>query len=141
MDENASRAVFLGVSVFIAIITLTLIINFYDTAKKSASVANRYDVSNEYNKDVYKILDKEILSGVELRYLLNYLEDSDEFIIAVYNSAEDETNNVKVNVDTDDYWSEEYQKKLDNKIRPNYNYSLDIHESGNRYKIVAVFEY
>ena len=72
MDENASRAVFLGVSVFVAIITITLIINFYYAAKDAASVANTHDISNTGNKYINDILVKDMITGMELRYLLNY---------------------------------------------------------------------
>ena len=141
MDENASRAVFLGVSVFIAIITITIIVNFYDTARNSAAVANRFDISNDVNKNVNKVLEKKNINGVELRYLLNYFEGNNEFEIAVYNSASDRDNNVKINIDHENYWTDGYQTRLDKEIRPNYNYTLDILESGNKYVIVAVFQY
>ena len=141
MDENASRAVFLGVSVFIAIITITIIVNFYDTARNSAAVANRFDISNDVNKNVNKVLEKKNINGIELRYLLNYFEGNNEFEIAVYNSASDRDNNVKINIDHENYWTDGYQTRLDKEIRPNYNYTLDILESGNKYVIVAVFQY
>lgn len=141
MDENASRAVFLGVSVFIAILTITIIVNFYDTARNSAAVANRFDISNDVNKNVNKVLEKKNINGVELRYLLNYFEGNNEFEIAVYNSASDRDNNVKINIDHENYWTDGYQTRLDKEIRPNYNYTLDILESGNKYVIVAVFQY
>ena len=141
MDENASRAVFLGVSVFIAIITITIIVNFYDTARNSAAVANRFDISNDVNKNVNKVLEKKNINGIELRYLLNYFEGNNEFEIAVYNSDSDRDNNVKINIDHENYWTDGYQTRLDKEIRPNYNYTLDILESGNKYVIVAVFQY
>lgn len=141
MDENASRAAFLGVSVLVAIITITIILNFYRTARDSAAVVNRFDISNEYNKNINKVIEKDMITGLELRYLLNYFVGNDEYEIVIYNSDADAAANVKINIDVENYWTDEYQTKLDKEIRPNYHYSLDIQESGNIYKFVAVFKY
>ena len=86
MDENASRAVFIGVSVFGAIITITLIVNFYRTAKDSAAVANRYDLTETGSSKVNEILSKDKITGLELRYLLNYYyNDTDANILYLQN--------------------------------------------------------
>ena len=135
MDENASRAVFLGVSVFVAIITITLIVNFYSTAKDSAAVANRYDISSTGNTRVDKILEKEKITGLELRYLLDYYQGDE-----IYDQIKVWDNGVEVSIPDKDYWSNEVQKQLDDKIRANYNYILDIQKHGVKYKIVAIFE-
>ena len=140
MDENASRAVFLGVSVLVAIITITLIVTFYRTAKDSAAVANRYDITNSDNKYVNEILSKGQITGLELRYLLNYYANDDSMIIAIYQPGETAAENTKINIDNKDYWSDENQQKLDEQIRPNYNYGLAIDTRGNKYVIVATFE-
>lgn len=140
MDENASRAVFLGVSVFVAIITITLILTFYRTAKDSAAVANRYDITNTGNKKADEILSKTKITGLDLRYLLNYYYNDNSVEIAVYQPAEKAEDNVKLNTVIDDYWSETNQRYLDEKIRPNFNYRLAIDTRGNGYIVVATFE-
>lgn len=140
MDENASRAVFLGVSVFVAIITITLIVTFYRTAKDSAAVANRYDITNTGNQRADEILSKKKITGLELRYLLNYYYNDSSIQIFVYQPAEKAENNVKINIDTENYWSDSTQQMLDEKIRPNYNYGLAIDTRGGGYTVVATFE-
>ena len=140
MDENASRAVFLGVSVFVAIITITLILNFYRTAKDFAGVANRYDITNTGNKKADEILSKSKITGLELRYLLNYYYNDSSIEIFVYQPALKAENNVKVEIDTENYWADDTQQMLDEKIRPNYNYGLAIDTRRGGYTVVATFE-
>ena len=141
MDENASRAVFLGVSVFVAIITITLILTFYRTAKDSASVANRYDITYTENQRADEILSKEKIMGVELRYLLNYYYNNDSVEIAIYQPTEETEENVKVGVDREDYWSKSAQQNLDELIRPNYEYGIEVDVRDDGYVvIVASFE-
>jgi len=144
IDENASRAVFLGVSVFVAIITITLIVNFYRVAKDSAAVANRFDISSEYNRQVNEILEKEYITGVEVRYLTNYFVGNEEYKVKVI--TPDINNNLytltfDASFDVDEYWEEDYQKKLDTSIRPNYNYELEIKTVGGINQIKASFRY
>ena len=140
MDENASRAVFIGVSVFVAIITITLIVNFYRTAKDSAAVANRYDLTNTGNKRADEILAKKKITGLELRYLLNYFYNDNSVEIFVYQPEQKAEDNKKVEINTTDYWSEETQQALDEKIRPNFNYGLVIDTRKGGYTVVATFE-
>ena len=143
MDENASRAVFLGVSVFVAIITITLILNFYRTAKNTASVANRYDVTLSDDARVNKILSKKEITGLELRYLLNYYVGNNEFEITVYQPETDDIsdiNNIKLDIDIEKYWLDINQQYLDKYIRPNYIYELEINDSNNVIKVIARFK-
>lgn len=140
MDENASRAVFLGVSVFVAIITLTLILTFYRTAKDSAGVANRFDITNTGNKRADEILSKTKITGLELRYLLNYYYNDSSVAIFVYQPKEKAEDNERIDIDTEKYWSDDTQQMLDDKIRPNYNYGLAIDTRDGGYTVVATFE-
>ncbi len=143
MDENASRAVFIGVSVFVAIITITLIVTLYSTARDSAAVANRYDITSSGNNRVNDILAKDKITGLELRYLLNYYYNDTDMQIYVYqpnvNEKFEETN-AKLNIDNEEYWSDENQQFLDENIRPNFNYGLAIDNRGAATVIVATFE-
>lgn len=143
MDENASRAVFIGVSVFVAIITITLIVNFYRTAKDSAAVANRYDLTETGSSKVNEILSKDKITGLELRYLLNYYYNDTDIQIYVYqpdvNDKFDEEN-ARLSVNSEEYWSDQNQQYLDENIRPNFNYGLAIDNRGRATVIVATFE-
>lgn len=154
MDENASRAVFLGVSVFVAVITLTVILNFYRTAKDTAAVANRFDITNTGNKRANEILSKKQITGLELRYLLNYYYNDSSVRIIVFQTGEkfEDGEIVDTNIDSqyygnyltnehrENFWSEETQRHLDEMIRPNYNYGLAVDTRKGDYTVVATFE-
>lgn len=140
MDENASRAVFLGVSVFVAIMTITLVVTFYRTAKDSAAVANRFDITNTGNQRADEILSKTVITGLELRYLLNYYYNDNSIAIYVYQPGETADEMVKIEINTKKFWSDETQRALDEKIRPNFNYRLAIDTRGGGYIVVATFE-
>jgi len=148
MDENASRAVFLGVSVFVTIITITLIATFYRTAKDTAAVANRFDITNTGNKRADEILGKTKVTGLEVRYLLNYYYNDESIRIFVYQPKSGEIfneTNMKleinnIDVKKDDYWSDKHQLYLEETIKPNYNYGLVKDTRGGKYIVVATFE-
>lgn len=148
MDENASRAVFIGVSVFVAIITITLIITLYSTAKDSASVANRYDITNSGTAYLNSILEKEKITGVELRYLMNYYANDETVTISIYDQLlysvgnnKDENNEIPNHaINNDAFWQSNYQTLIDYNIRPNYNYNLFVHTTDIGFAIIATFE-
>lgn len=148
MDENASRAVFLGVSVFVAVITITLIVTFYRTAKDSAAVANRYDITSTGNTYLNSVLYKEKITGSELRYLMNYYANDETVSISIYdqllytmgNTADEEMELPHHEINNDKYWHIDYQGNMDLNIRPNYNYNLFVQETDIGFAIVATFE-
>ena len=130
MDENASKAVFIGASVLVAIITITLILNFYRSAKEVGDVANRYDISTS-DKYVNEIVRKTEISGLELRYLLNYYAESDEVEVKVWQEFEGTEQYLSLDSILNDYWSSENQQKLEDIIRANYKYDVEIQKAGN----------
>lgn len=148
MDENASRAVFLGVSVFVAIITITLIVGFYRTAKDSAAVANRYDISVTGNAYLSSVLEKEKITGSELRYLMNYYVNDETVSISIYdqllyNVGSDKDADMELPryyINNDKYWLVDYQNIIDYNIRPNYNYNLFVYDTDVGFSIIATFE-
>lgn len=148
MDESASRAVFLGVSIFVAIITLSFILTFYKTAKDSAAVVNRYDMINTENSYLNSVLIKKIITGSELRYLMNYYSNDETVNISIYDQMlytmgegrdrDYELPNYAIN--NDEYWHRDYQGNLDFNIRPNYNYNLFVETTRAGFTIIATFE-
>ena len=148
MEESASRAVFLGVSAFVAIITITVILNFYRTAKDTAAVANRYDITQAGNAYLNGILKKEKITGCELRYLMNYYANNEKVIISVYdqllytagNNKEEAVGLPHFEINNDEYWHKDYQLNIDINIRPNYNYNLFVETTKAKMSIIATFE-
>lgn len=143
MDENASRAVFIGVSTFVAVITLTFIVRFYATAKESASVANRYDIEAGSKAYINEVLNKKSVTGLELRYIMNYYSDRDdvEVVVFVPGVTAGEISRL-TNIDNQseaEYWNQDNQAELDEKIRPNYHFTLVV-DNSKGIKIIAMYE-
>lgn len=78
MDEGISvRAITIGVSIFIAIITMTVVLNYYNTARESVrNIGQGTNISENYNRQIETILAKSssnyYLNGTDVKNLLNY---------------------------------------------------------------------
>lgn len=78
MDEGISvRAITIGVSIFIAIITMTAVLSYYNAAKESVrSIGQGTDISVNYNREIESLLVKAssnyYLNGTDVKNLINY---------------------------------------------------------------------
>lgn len=72
MEDASIKAIVIGVSLFITIITLTAVIMYFNTAKDVADqVNNRTDIAASFDNIVNSDNFEELLSGVEVRSLIN----------------------------------------------------------------------
>lgn len=88
MDEGISiRAITIGVSVFIAVVTMSAVLMYYSTARNTVSeIGTGLDISVAYNRVIEGILIKDVITGEELKNLINYYyknEDVDINIIKI----------------------------------------------------------
>ena len=85
MDEGISiRAITIGVSVFIAIATMTVVLIYYSTAKNTVSeIGTGIDISVAYNRNIEKILIKDVITGKELKNLINYYYNNQDVNINI----------------------------------------------------------
>ncbi len=78
MDEGISiRAITIGVSIFIAIITMTVVLSYYNAAKETVrGIGQGTDISVNYDREIESILVKAssnyYLNGTDVKNLLNY---------------------------------------------------------------------
>ena len=72
MDEHATMALMIGVSLFVIVLTLSLLVTYFNTSKKIADQVNlRVDVATNYDTIVNNLETYEQkLSGVEVRSLV-----------------------------------------------------------------------
>lgn len=95
MDENTSvRTIVIGVSLFIAIATISAVLVYYNTARnlatratKNAGFASKYEDSI---KDIlisgsYSVAGTNYITGADVKNLLNYFYNDDTVIIDVNN--------------------------------------------------------
>lgn len=84
MDDSANRAIMVGAATLIAIITISLVINYYSSAKEMVrNIGSGTDIAYNYREDIKNTLlrGKENISGTEsvkgsdVKNLLNYFFD------------------------------------------------------------------
>lgn len=74
MDEsNAIRAITIGVSTFIAIMTISAVMLYYTSAKEAVNaIGTGTDVAQNYSDYVRNLLLKDTITGAEFKNILNY---------------------------------------------------------------------
>lgn len=95
MDESAPiRAIVIGVSVLLAIATISAVLMYYNTAKQMASNVGRgQDFAENYEQSIQDILTKgsynvagtNYITGADVKNLLNYFYNDENVIIKVNN--------------------------------------------------------
>lgn len=79
MDESTPlRALTIGVSVFMAIATITAVMVYYNTAKSAAGVAvsGSSDIAESYREDIEEsLLYKSEITGTEVINIINYFRN------------------------------------------------------------------
>ena len=85
MNDNAIRAITIGVGVIIAIATISLVLTYYNTAKEGMSQVGRgNNLYENYNKYVKDVLTKEDARGTDIINLLNYVENDPSITLNIY---------------------------------------------------------
>lgn len=129
MDENVTMtAIFVGAGLFVALVTISAIIMFYnkstDVVSATSSETN-YEV--KYRKDIDVILEKKEISGTEAKNLIYFFCNNEDFILVMDNLTDiniveskgklDKINNKVLN-NNDDY------ARILKLIMPEYKFSL-----------------
>lgn len=92
MDDSANKAIMIGAGTLIAIVTISLVINYYSSAKEAVrNIGSGVDIAYNYREDIKNTLlraksgnsKEELVKGVDVVNLLNYFYDNKEFKINV----------------------------------------------------------
>lgn len=148
-ESNAMRAITIGVSVFVAIITITGVLTYYGIVRDTAkNIGSGNDIGEKYSKDIENILlrgsykgnsdEYNYLTGTEVLNLLNYFYKNENVRIDIQNiqyvkddGTIDNLVSTQENVNiTEDKFNEVYSK-----ILPNQRFEIDNNESGTNKQI------
>lgn len=113
MEDFSIRAIVIGVSLFVTMLTLTAILLYYNTARQVAdAVSRREDIASSYERIMNKEVFEDDISGVDVRSLINkyagveYVEIN---IIKIGNTTIEDNDNYKninnswlINIDKND---------------------------------------
>lgn len=126
MQDVGLKAIIIGAAVFIAMITISVIMVYYSTARNIAvSFGSGGDYIGHHVEEVDTALKKNTISGVEVINIINYFAKNTSFRVDVINvkipsenkvkTVEDINNKLELNDDV---------KIVYNSIRPASTYSL-----------------
>ncbi len=151
MDEDITvRAITIGVSVFIAVITISLVLTYYNTARQAAQSAGTGIETNGYSDNINTLLAKNnrtnALTGTDAKNLISYFYGEPTVEITVKNLAyigelgdfeyanTSGTHSSYVNINNDRYKYNNAMKL----IISNHAYTLNYVDNGNRLVIELV---
>lgn len=85
MDEGIlMRAVTIGASVFITLATITAVMMYYNTAKIAVtSIGTGTNIEENYRKDIKEILYDKVVTGSDLKNILQYFLNNHEVNITI----------------------------------------------------------
>lgn len=101
MNELSFRAIFIGVVVFLVVLTITAILLYYNIAIKTATDLNkRTNIEFEYSKRIKNLFNKEILTGTDVRNIIRYyyLDERVNISITKIKAADTSTDTNYINV-------------------------------------------
>lgn len=76
MEDISVRAITIGVGVLLAIITMSAVMTYYNTAKEAVrDIGSGTDISGLYEKSIEDTLLKGKVTGTEVKNILNYFYD------------------------------------------------------------------
>lgn len=87
-ESTAMRALIIGVSVFMAIATITAVMVYYNTAKSTAGVvgSRSVDIEKSYRQDIEDaFFYKTEITGTDVINILNYFKENTSYKINVGN--------------------------------------------------------
>ncbi len=82
MEDITTRAIIIGVSVLIAVATISSVMAYYSTAQDMVRrIGSGTDIAGLYDKGIENILLKNTVRGVDVKNLINYFESKGGAII------------------------------------------------------------
>lgn len=137
MEDFSVRAIVIGVSVFVTMLTLSAILIYFNTAKGIADkVSKRADIASNYDNIMNAEVFEDEISGVEVRSLINKYAGNKDVQINIVDISGIATNkyvniNNSWNISLNDNASLISDEKM-NLINPVWNNRVNKVENGNK---------
>ena len=79
MEDITTRAIIIGVSVLIAVATISSVMAYYSTAQDMVRrIGSGTDIAGLYDKGIEEILSKNKATGIEVKNLYNYFTEENK---------------------------------------------------------------
>ena len=97
-NEITLRLISIGSSIFIALITITAVMTYYNISKSTVSEIGVTNLVENYNENIKQVLYKNEVTGAELKNILQYFSTNKEVNIAIdkFYYLDNTTNNVEI---------------------------------------------
>lgn len=120
--DNAIRAITIGVSILIAIVTISLVLTYYNTAKEGVSSLNsQTKLYENYDAYIREIFIKDNAYGTDVINLLNYFD-----------------NNKSVNIVISDKGKNYLPATYKSIVKPNQKFKITVDDSVTNIVITAI---
>ena len=131
MEDVSVRAITIGVGVILALITISAVFTYYNTAKQAVrDLGFATDIAGLYEKSIRDILLKDTIRGNDVKNILNYFSLEPSVTIYLSNSKILEGNGI---INTT-YSGNDYEKVI-KCILPNTEYEL---VTSNNYQTITI---
>ena len=131
MEENAKKAIFIGVAIFIAIIILSIVAISMSAANSTEKIAKEYKGQGiKRDASAQSLLGRDKISGDEVIYLLQASKKEKEYSICIYGQPDFPSEYTNTNINNSTEWVKDYDKNLTKYIKSEYNYSVNIEYGG-----------
>ena len=99
-NEVIIRLITIGSSIFVALITITAVMTYYNISKNTISQIGVTDLADNYNENIKQVLYNPEITGAELKNILQYFKDDNTINIIVdrFYYLDNKTNEVKVEI-------------------------------------------
>lgn len=113
MEDNVTRVLIIAVSLFVTMLTISLVFMYYNTAKELATNVNtRTDIAETYDEIVTNIeKTSQYLTGVEIRQLIRKYAGDANVEINIYSISNMEIESALTGAEARDYYVEDMLEK------------------------------
>ena len=126
-NEVTIRLVSIGASIFIALVTITAVMVYYNMSRNTIAEIGVTDLSENYNENIKQVLYKDKVTGSELKNILQYFRN--DLLINIWIDKYyyiDNNSNIVIRKDLTYNQSNEFNNKFNKEIN---NDSYEIYKN------------
>lgn len=140
MEESAKRAIFIGASIFIAIIIISIIVIAISAANKAETVAKEYTGQGiKRDASAQSLLGRDKITGEEVIYLLQAAKGEKDYSICIYNQPDFPNELGNININNNEKWLKDYNENLGKYINTQNKYSISVNYGVSPIKVSLIY--
>jgi len=143
MDKNIKLAFVVGISIFLSIIIISIIVISISNANNAETIAKEYKGKGiKRDASAQSLLGRDKITGEEAKYLLQAAEGEETYSISIYEQKDFPKNLTNININNNIEWTQkDYDKKLGKYIKSTYSYEIQVNFGSNPIKVILTWLY